>query len=160
MKKCLFILLAIILFTRSGVFVPVYGAEEKIIITGNKLIYDYKNGVAEVIGKVKIVRNKSMITAEKLKSFFLEGDFYKVELQGKVKFNFKNERNIKGESDLAIYFVEENKLILSGNNRPVKVWQDRNEISGKKIIIINKEGEERIIVEEEVKAVYMEEKEG
>ena len=122
------------------------------IITGDKLIYNHKNRTAEIIGKAKIVRDKSTLTSRRLKVFFDEkGNFLSAEAQGKVRINFEEE-NIRGEADSVDYFAQEKKLVLRGNPR---IWQKENEISGKKITLIIKEDKERIIVDEEVKAVFM-----
>ena len=122
------------------------------IITGDKLIYDHKNRTAEIIGQAKIVRDKSILTSRKLKVFFDdEGSFLSAEARGKVKINFAEE-NIRGEADSVDYFAQEKRIVLTGNPH---IWQKDNEIFGKRITIIIKEDKEQVIVDEEVKAIYM-----
>jgi lipopolysaccharide export system protein LptA len=125
------------------------------VITGDKLTYNYKKRSAEVVGQAKIVRDKSTFTSQRLKVFFdEEGNLLSAEARGKVKINFEEE-NIRGEADSVDYFARGKKIVLSGNPR---IWQGENEISGKKITIIIKEEKEEVIVDEEVKAIFIFEK--
>lgn len=136
----------------------VYGlAREQTTITGDKLVYNDEERVAQIFGRAKIVRKESTLTSEKLKVFFdEEGELLSAEARGEVEIGFPEE-DIRGEGDSVDYLVEEGKVVLRGNPR---LWQGENEISGKTITVIIKEDEERVIVDGEVRAVYLFKAEG
>ncbi len=126
--------------------------KDRIHITADTLISESEAGLAEFIGNVRAVQERTVITADSLKIYYKqgvkskqnastgEGFIEKIVAAGNVKITFDNKVAITQQ---AIYQTETRILILSGANS--KVISGNDSISGEKITYYRTD--ERIKVE-------------
>ena len=137
--------------------------KDKIHITADTLISESETGVAEFIGNVRAIQERTVITSDSLKIYYKqdvknkkngptgEASIEKIVASGNVKITFDNKVAVTQQ---AVYQTEARILILSGANS--KVISGNDSISGEKITYYR--NDERIKVEsgpeQRVEAVF------
>ncbi|MDI6781494.1 MAG: LptA/OstA family protein [bacterium] len=153
----------------------------ELTITSDKAVWDKKQGITVLSGKVVVSKGKSLFTADMVEIIGQIGKIKQIKGMGNVRFN-DMERNIvmtadrielsdwekqitaSGklrithgetvvEANTAVYHQNQQKIILTGE---AAITQEKGKLSGKKIIYYlgekGEEGEEKIEVIEGVRA--------
>lgn len=132
-------------------------AAEPIRITADRLVSDSNKRTAEFSGKVKAVQGQTIITADRLKLTYKDGQrdntetesIDTIEAQGQVHITFDNRVAV---SEKAVYTTVDRKLVLSGPNSKITSGQDV--ITGSRITFYRDAGRVEIVgdAENQVKA--------
>ena len=138
-------------------------ANEPIQITANQLISNNDEKYAEFIGDVKASQGNFIITADRLKIYYV-GDLVNPEKKSSGDEMIKKivaEGNVKitaeqylAETDQVEYDTDSMTIVLRGENS--KVTSGKNSISGSKITLYRKDGQVKVegSAEKRIKAVF------
>ncbi|MEK7274100.1 MAG: LptA/OstA family protein [Candidatus Desantisbacteria bacterium] len=165
--------------THSRGSIPDNGNE--LTITADKAVWDKKQGVTVLSGKVVVSKGKSSFTADTVEIIGQMGKIKQIKGMGNVRFN-DMERNIVMtadrielkesdwekqitafgklrithgetvvEANTAVYYQNQQKIVLTGE---AAITQEKGKLSGKKIIYyLGKKGEEGEEGEERVEVI-------
>ncbi len=126
-------------------------AETAIRITSDRLESDHEMRWVEFIGNVMAIQDDVVITADRMKVFYIKSDgqtsmgagtIEKIISQGNVKIVFDNKTKT-AVADKAVYLADQKVLELSGGDP--RVWSGKNMVRGKKITLF--QAENRTLVE-------------
>jgi lipopolysaccharide export system protein LptA len=125
--------------------------EEKIRIISDKLISGGDEKFIEFIGNVKTTQGESQITSDTLKVYYKgdvgesetpaagEESIEKIVATGNVKFNLDGR---EGETQEAVYLVNERIITLTGKNSKIK--SGKNFVAGSKITLYRATGKIKV----------------
>jgi lipopolysaccharide export system protein LptA len=124
--------------------------EEKIRVVSDKLVSGSDEKYIEFIGNVKTTQGTSEITSDTLKVYYKgnvseggdedtpsagEESIEKIVATGNVKFNLDGR---EGETEEAVYLVDERIIVLTGKNSKIK--SGKNFVAGSKITLYRDTG--------------------